>query len=179
MSSQMKLRVLGGLGVVLLLVVFVNFQGSTRVAPGAAADETFHAIAVENPALHLDRIEELRKLEYQATGRDIFTSELPKPPAPHIDPPPDPGPPPVVEPPFTVPFKFYGFTTDAATGQKRGFFTNGEDVFIVSEGELVLGKYKVLSIGNTTAEVEEAGSGKRAKLAIDAPGGSGASPDKP
>jgi len=179
MSAQTKTRILGGLALVLAAIVVFNFQGGGPVSSGAAVDETYRPIAVENPALHLDRIERLRKLEYHPTGRDIFTAELPPPPKPAVVNTPKPvGPdPPPPDPPFTVPFKFYGFSTDAG-GQRHGFFTNGDDVIIAAEGELVLSRYKVISIGNTVAEVEEVGSGKRAKLTLEssgaapAPGGS-------
>src|SRR5208282_3790751 len=115
MTQQAKTRILAGLALVLALVVFFNFQGGGSAAPGTAPEETYRAIALENPALHLDRIERLRKLEYHPTGRDIFTSELPKPPkppeaaknrgpyGPQLPPP---------EPALVVPFKFYGVTTD-------------------------------------------------------------------
>src|SRR5271154_4803025 len=113
MSSQMKTRILIGLAFILLVIVVLNYQGGSTAAPGAAADETYHAIAVENPALHLERIERLRKLEYHPTGRDIFTSELPPPPKPKVTPAVVPvgPPPPPPEPALVVPFKYYGFTT--------------------------------------------------------------------
>jgi len=172
MSSRTKVRILVGLVFVLAVVLLLNQQGGAPVAPGAAADETYRAIAVENPALHLDRIERLRKLEYHPTGRDIFTSHLPPPPTPKVVEPPKPvgPPPPPPDPPLSPPFKFYGYSADPRSGKRRGFFTNGEDVFIVSEGELVMGRFRVVSIGNTVAEIEEVGSGKRAKLTMDAAG---------
>jgi hypothetical protein len=179
MSSQTKTRIRIGLGFVLLAVVLLNYQGGSTAVPGTAADETYRAIAVENPALHLDRIESLRKLEYHPTGRDIFTAELPKPPAPKVIETPKPigpaQPPP--DPPLTVPFKFYGFSLDPKTGGRRGFFTNGDEVFIVSQGELVLNRYRIVSIGNTVAEVEEVSSGKKANLTLET-SGPGASPQQ-
>jgi len=174
MSSQAKTRVLIGLAAVLAVILIVNLMpAGGPVAPGAAAaDQQYKAIAVENPALHLDRIERLRKLEYKPTGRDIFTAELPKPvevkqPEPYRPQGPTPPPP---EPPLTVPFKFYGFSQDPATGKKQGFFNSSDDVFIVGEGDLVLGKYRIVSIGSTVAEVEEVSSGKRVKLNLEAGG---------
>ena len=81
-----------------------------------------------------------------------------------------PQPPP--EPPLTVPFKFYGYTADPATGRRRAFFTNGEDVYIAAEGELVDGHFRVLHIGNATAEVQETTSNRTATLPMEAaPGG--------
>jgi len=177
MSSQTKTRILVGLAAILAVIVFFNLMpAGGPVTPGAAsAGQQYKAIAVENPALHLDRIERLRKLEYKPTGRDIFTAELPKPvevKQPEAYKPQGPLPPPP-EPPLTVPFKFYGFSQDPATGKKQGFFNSSDDVFIVGEGDLVLGKYRILSIGNTVAEVEEVSSGKRVRLNLE---GGGAAP---
>jgi len=176
MSSQTKTRILVALGLVLATILVFNISGGSPAAPGAAADEAYHPIALENPALHLDRIERLRKLEYKPTGRDIFTASLPPPPAPKVDPPyvPHTVPAPPPEPPLTVPFKFYGFSADPKTGAKRGFFTNGDEVFIAAEGEIVMNRYRIASIGNTAVDVEEVSSGKHAKLTLDAPGSGGA-----
>jgi hypothetical protein len=172
MSSRTKVRILVGLAFVLVAVVFLNYQDAAPVTSGAAADETYKALAVENPALHLDRIERLRKLEYHPTGRNIFTSQLPPPPAPKVEEPPKPvgPPPPPPDPPLVLPFKFYGYSSDPQSGKRRGFFTNGEEVFIASEGELVMGRFRVISIGNTVAEIEEVGTSKRAKLTLDTGG---------
>ncbi|HKO04615.1 MAG TPA: hypothetical protein VJW51_07685 [Candidatus Acidoferrales bacterium] len=173
MTQQAKVRTLAGLALVLALIVFINFKGGGSAAPGTAPEETYRAIALENPALHLERIERLRKLEYHPTGRDIFTSELPKPPKPPTPQPTVvPGPPlPPPEPPLVVPFKFYGVTTDARTGKRRGLFTNGDEVFIVGEGESVQSRFRILTIGNTSAEVEEIGTSRRATLTMEAQSG--------
>jgi hypothetical protein len=175
MKRKLQIWLLGILGAILAVVVVYSLTGSSSLAVAPASDTKFVAIAVENPELHLGRIEKLRKLEYHSGGRNIFSAELPpppKPPAPKpmIGPPP---PPPVIPPaPLVVPFKFYGFTADPKTGRRRAFFTNGDDVFIASEGEVVQGRFRVLRIGNTTSDVEETASGRRATLPMEQqPGG--------
>jgi hypothetical protein len=174
MTPQAKLRILAGLALVLAAVVYFNLQGEGPAGPGAAADEMYRPIAVENPALHLDRIERLRKLEYHPTGRNIFTAELPPPPRPVVPQQPrhwGPDPPPP-EPALVVPFKYYGFTTDARTGKRRGFFTNGEEVFIAAEGDSVQTRFRIVTLSATSAEVEEVNSSRRATLTMEAqPGG--------
>jgi hypothetical protein len=171
MAERSKVIVLIALGAVLALVLFYNFKGGSHASVAGKTTASYQPIAIENPALHLDRIERLRKLEYHPTGRDIFTAELPPPPRPKnaeerrpIGP---PAPPP--EPALVVPFKYYGFSADAVTKKRLGFFTNGEDVYIAAEGELLQGKFRVLSIGNTWAEVEETSSNRRARLTMEAP----------
>jgi len=177
MSDKTKVAILAVLGVILAAVVFYTFVGGTPMAVGAgsAAADSYQAMAVENPALHLDRIERLRKLEYKPTGRDIFTSVLPPPPVKKVPPrtPPPTGPNlPPPPPALVVPFKFYGFSDDVATKKRRGFFTNGDEVFIAAEGELVLGKFRIITISPTGADVEEVSTNRRARLTIEGPGSS-------
>jgi hypothetical protein len=172
MTSQTKLRFLVGLGVVLAAVLFFNMQSDGPAAPGSAVEETYKPMAVENPALHLDRIERLRKLEYHPTGRDIFSSELPPPPKPkEVSRGPVGPPPPPPEPALVVPFKYYGYSTDARTGKRRGLFTTGEDVIIASEGDTVQSRFRIVTIGTTSADVEEISTKRKATLTMEAPAG--------
>jgi len=171
MTSQTKLRFLMGLGVVLAAVLFFNMQSEGPATAGSAVEENYKPMALENPALHLDRIERLRKLEYRPTGRDIFSSELPPPPTPKAPPKPVGPQLPPPEPALVVPFKFYGYSTDARTGKRRGLFTTGEDVIIASEGESVQNRFRIVSIGTTSAEVEEISTKRRATLTMEAPAG--------
>ncbi|HVN09083.1 MAG TPA: hypothetical protein VMV61_08935 [Patescibacteria group bacterium] len=180
MSERTKLGILIVLGVILAAVLFYAVRGASPAAVVAAGKSAeYKPLAIVNPALHLDRIERLRKLDYRPTGRDILSSSLPPPPAPKKEVRRDVGPmPPPPPPPLVVPFKFYGYTADAASKRRRAFFTNGEDVFIAAEGETVQGKFRVLTIGNTWAEVEEISSNRRAKLNMEGPpsGAPGESP---
>ncbi|HTQ86851.1 MAG TPA: hypothetical protein VMI93_11610 [Candidatus Solibacter sp.] len=172
MSERFKVSVLIVLGVVLAAAVFYAFVGGPQLAVGtsSAASDSYQAIAVDNPALHLDRIERLRKLEYKPTGRDIFTSELPPPPPPKKDPrvPPPKGPDEPPPPPaLVVPFKYYGFSDDIATKKRSGFFTNGEEVFIAVEGQTLQGKYRVVTLSTAWADVEEVSTSRRARLTME------------
>jgi len=172
MAERAKLYLLLGLLALLAAVVYYyKFAGGTQAVVASSSSSSYKPIVVDNPALHLDRIERLRKLEYRPTGRNIFSAELPPPPEPKKAEerrPVGPMPPPP-EPALVVPFKYYGYSADAVTKKRRGFFTNGEDVFIAAEGEVVQGRFRVLSIGNTSAEVEEMSSSRRAKLTMEAP----------
>jgi hypothetical protein len=179
MNERRKVAVLAGLAVVLAAVLAYSYFGGSTISVGAGSSATasYHAMDIDNPALHLDRIERLRKLEYRPTGRDIFSASLPPPPAPkpdpHVPPPkgPDLPPPP---PALTVPFKYFGFSDDVAIKKRRGFFSNGDDVIIAAEGEIILGKYRVVSISAASAEVEEVSTSRHATLAME-----GASSNQP
>jgi len=160
---------------VVLLVVFVAvLVGNRDRAPelGAVlfANEKFEPLAVSDPTLRLELIERLRKQEYTGTHRNIFSASAPPPPAPAPPParaePSTPPPP----PPLQIPFRFYGFVAEpAAGGQRRAFFTDGENVFILREGETLAERFRLLHIGNDTAEFEEISSGRHATLNLDKP----------
>ena len=71
------------------------------------------------------------------------------------------------DPPLTLPFKFYGLVTEPKSGKRRACFTNGDDVWIITEGETLLNRYRLLRIGNTAADFEEIATGKRATLPLE------------
>jgi hypothetical protein len=151
-----------------------NSTGASEreVKSGAA----YKPMSVENPQIHWDRLTAQNEAEDKSTGRDIFNWQLPPPPPPpppvHI---PGPGdgdyvpPPPPPPPPPQMPLKFYGVGTDAKGAARRAFLTNGDEVFIVAEGETVLGHFRVVRITNTNLEFEDIGSGRRASKPLEEP----------
>ena len=155
---------------ILALVLYRNWSGPSSLPVISAADAKYQPLSVENPSLRLDLLERIRKFEYSGRHRNIFSASLPPPPPPKVDatmagragPPPPP--------PLVVPVKFFGYVADVQTGLRRAFFTDGEDVFIVAEGETLLSRFRLLHIGNATADIEEIASGRRATLALEEPG---------
>src|SRR5258708_30300832 len=103
MNQKKQLIVL----VVLLLpagfIWFLYFNNSKPVVTADArpATQNYQPIGVDNPQLHKDGVEKARKTEYKSIGRNIFSRELPPPPAPKYDktPPAPPAPPPPPPPP--------------------------------------------------------------------------------
>jgi hypothetical protein len=141
-----------------------------ELKPGAA----YRPMSVENPQIHWDHLNDPQEAEYKANGRDIFNWQLPPPPPP--PPPiriPAPGdtdfvpPPPPPPPPPKLPLKFFGLGTDAKGASRRAFLTDGDDVYIVAEGETVLGRFRVVRITNTSLDFEEIGTGRRATKALE------------
>ena len=170
MTQKFQLYVFVALLVLLAGVTLSNWNQSPQLAGVFGGNEKFEPLSVENPSLRLDKLERIRKLEYGGSRRSIFTAYMPPPPAPPV-----PGPDftklePPPEPPLTLPVKFFGYATDPNSGRKRAFFTNGEDVFILSEGEMLQNRFRLLRIGNATADFEEVLSGKRATLPLEQPG---------
>ena len=46
----------------------------------------------------------------------------------------------------------------------------GDDVFVLGVGDILLGRFRLLQIGNSTAELEETASGRRATVTLQEPG---------
>lgn len=174
MSNQKKrIMLLAGLMVVFLYIIYLSNR-SPEIAPVvSSADEKFRPIAVENPALKLELLERLKKLQYEGSHRNIFSSVAPPPvsaappaaaTAPPITPAAPSGPAPLV-----IPATFYGFVTDVQTGMRRAFFMEGENVYVIGLGETLLGRYKLVQIGNSSVELEEVSTGRRATLTMEEP----------
>ena len=173
-NKQKRVALLTGLGVLLLYIVYLSNRPSQIATVVSSADEKFRPIAVENPALKLELLERLKKLQYQGSHRNIFSSVAP-PPASAV-PPPVGGPPPIIAPtgpsgpaPLVIPATFYGFVTDGQTGMRRAFFMEGENVYIIAVGEMLLGRYRLVQIGNSSVELEETSTGRRTTLTMEEP----------
>jgi hypothetical protein len=173
-NKQKRMTLLAGLSVVLLYIIYASNRPSQIAPVVSSADEKFRPIAVENPALKLELLERLKKLQYEGSHRNIFSSVAP-PPASTV-PPPVTAPPPIIAPggssgpaPLVVPATFYGFVTDARTGMRRAFFIEGENVYIIAVGEMLLGRYRLIQIGNSSVEVEETSTGRHATLTMEEP----------
>ena len=127
-------------------------------------------LPVENPALQRWKLEASRRTEYKSSGRDLFSLILPPPPRPKPQPAPDPVPlPPSEPPPPSLPanMKFFGYGTVPNGTSKRAFLTDGEQPYIVGEGDTLLGRFRVIRINNATLEFEEISSGRRNSISLD------------
>ncbi len=171
MSGRTQIIVFAVLLAILAVILYRSWSSSSPVLPAtSAADGKYQPLAVENPSLRLDMLERIRKFEYSGRHRNIFSASLPPPPAPKVQSGKTGPRPPSPPPPLEVPVKFFGYVSDPQTGLRRAFFTNGEDVFIVAEGETLLSRFRLLRIGNHTADVEEIASGRRATLVLEEQG---------
>jgi hypothetical protein len=73
---------------------------------------------------------------------------------------------PVAPPPVIINLKFFGTKTDARARRIQGFFADGDEVYLVSEGDLVANRYRVIRIGDNSAEVEELSSKTRRQISL-------------
>jgi hypothetical protein len=173
MSRRNQIIVLGLLVAALGGTVAYTYWPSSDPAKAPASTGQFAPINVDNPALRMDILQHFLSLEYKGAHRNIFTATLPPPPQQvpvNVAPPVPAGP-----PPLTVDAKYFGYVSDLRGSHRRAFFatTNNEDVIIAGEGDTLMGRFRVVKITNTTADVEEVSSGRRATLILEQPGPNG------
>ena len=122
-----------------------------------------------DPTLRYDWLKASEDTKYEGTGRNIFMTqaEIPTPiTKPQTDedkeaenqPPPPPPPPPIN-------LKFFGFASKPGEAKKI-FLSEGEDVFIAAEGEVVNRHYKVLRISPTSVEIEDVLNNNRQSIPL-------------
>jgi hypothetical protein len=176
------------LAALLVLAVVAYFANRNQV-PGmagvAAADGKFTPLTVQEPHLRLDLLDKLKHTDYSGSHRDIFNYGQPpvevKPGtpggpavAPHVIVGPQLPPPP---PPVTVPAELFGFAVSPGTGHRVAFFKQGEEVLVVGEGETFLNTFRLIRIGNDSAEVEQVSDHRHATIPMLQP--PGADPGNP
>jgi hypothetical protein len=146
-----------------------NVAGVATKAPGVAAETQL------DPTLHMEAMLVTEALVYTGNGRNIFSANsapavvIPKTIAsvrttPQLIAPVRTGPigPP---PPPPIDLKFFGTETGAA-GARRAFLLHGEDVFLVSSGDIVQRKYRVISIDARSILVEDIANSNRQTLPL-------------
>jgi len=156
----------------------------SRRSPVAAGNSAvignFSPLQVENPALHWWKLKASQDTEYKSSGRNPFSEEAPPPPHPEGSGPNGKGPqtptgppPPPAAPQLPANLKFYGYGTVPVGTGRLAFFTDGTDVFIVGEGDVLMGRYRILKIGNASLDFEEVGSGRRGSATLEDQGSLG------
>jgi hypothetical protein len=174
MSEKTKGMWLAGLIVVAVIVWYFNSKGPNSVSNASTDPEAaYHPLAVENPELQRAKLEASRKIEYKSSGRDLFSEIAPpteaekkqeekqarRPVGPVQPPPPPP-------PALPANVKFFGYGTVPNGTAKRAFLTDGDQIFIVAEGDTLLGKYRVVKIGNANLDFEEVATGRRGSTTL-------------
>ena len=119
-----------------------------------------------DPSLRYDWLKASEDTKYQGKGRNIFRAQIdiPRPVKSVVinpTPPPPAGPP----PPPPINLKFFGFASKPGE-PKKIFLSQGEDVFIAGEGEMVDRRYKILRISPMSVEVEDVLNNNRQSIPL-------------
>ncbi len=171
MKQKNQIAVLVALLAIMGVVWYFNSSKPTEVAGNAAAFQNYKLLAVDNPQLHREKMEAAQKAEYRSTGRNPFSEIAPPPPEAvkkantrlTYGPIPLPPPPPPTLPPT---MKFFGYGTVPNGSSRRAFLADGDDVYIVAEGDTLLGRYRIIKVNNSNLEFEEISSGRRNTVAL-------------
>lgn len=166
------------LGVVALFTTGRMLWPSATPAPAPAAPQTVAGIPARpaarrtasgkavkvseprlDPTLDLDLLRQSEQIKYAGTARNIFvagsmpvahddgSTDRRKKEAQTYTPPPIPLPPPIN-------LKFFGFASKAGE-PKKIFLSQGEDIFVASEGDIVDRRYRILHIAPTSVDIED------------------------
>ena len=124
-----------------------------------------------DPTLRFDLLKSSEDTMYEGRGRDVFRVfvDIPVPKVPvvtdHQTAAVNPGPPP--PPPLPpIDLKFYGFAISKPGESKRIFLSQGEDVFIAKEGDIVDRRYKVVRISPNAVEILDVLSNNRQSIPL-------------
>lgn len=145
---------------------------STPTSPGTVSRIPTQTLtstsAALDPTLRMQAMLVTEAVLYTGSGRNIFSTSAalptsPLPPLPKViapirpggNPPPRPisapgGPP--AQPPIDL--KFFGLATSPG-GRRQAFLLHGDDVFLAADGDIVLRKYRIVTIGPNSIQVED------------------------
>jgi len=186
-ESRKQVILLVGLGGIALLVLGRALWPSMPAAAPAAEPTTATTVrsgvrhtasgkvapVVEprlDPTLDLNLLRQSEETKYAGNGRNIFVAgSVPIEPAKKNgttdtvsatlhETPPIPAPPPIT-------LKFFGFANRPGE-MKKVFLSQGDDIFIAGEGDIVDRRYRVVHISPTTVDVEDVINNNRQSLPL-------------
>ena len=134
-----------------------------RRASGPGTGKKGHAANNLDPTLRLDLLASSEQTKYAGSGRNIFVSQaqdIPQPKGTGVtDNKTATYTPPLVQAPAPINLKFFGFANEPGE-PKKIFLSQGDDVFIAAEGDIVNRRYKVMRISPNSVEIQDVlGSG--------------------
>jgi hypothetical protein len=168
MKQKQQIIVLVVLVAVAVLVWGFELRIHTPATLTASFIQDYKPLGEDNPQIRWGELKRAQETEYKSNGRNPFSMIAPPPPEdPHKPKPPvvpvGPVVPIVPEKPTRAQapanLKFFGYGTIPTGSPRRAFITDGEDIFIVSEGDTLLGRYRILKVGNSNLEFQEISSG--------------------
>jgi hypothetical protein len=170
MKQKKQVIALVVLVVVAALIWSFEWRTPTPSMQTASFIQDYKGLAVENPQIRWGELQRAQQTEYQSNGRNPFSMIAAPTPAElqkkkeadevkNLPPPVLPPPPVPTRASLPPNLKYFGYGTVPNGTPRRAFFTDGEDVYVVTEGETLLGRYRILKVGNTNLEFQEISSG--------------------
>ncbi len=184
-KQVIALAVLGGVAVLMMVYEFWPSSTSTTATtaqtaatpakPATRRTASGKVVPVAeprlDPTLDLKLLSQSEEIKYTGNGRNIFVAGS----VAVIEPPRKNGTtdreeagirqPPPIPPPPPITLKFFGFANQPGE-TKKVFLSQGEDIFIASEGDIVDRRYRVLRISPTAVDVEDVLNNNRQSLPL-------------
>jgi hypothetical protein len=176
-KQQKELIVLGVLVLLAGAIWYAYYGRTAKPKSGLAANGQYTEINAQDYRRFIGDLDKTQKTEYKSAGRNIFVIgpmlvEQPKQEAPKkvfviYNQPQPPAPPPLP----TLPYVFFGYGMLPAGGPRQAFLKeeNGDEIHIVSEGDLLLNHLRILHIGNEKIEFEDINTGLKNSKALEIP----------
>jgi hypothetical protein len=141
-------------------------DNAVAAAPVAVAGRAVKPVGTASssldPTLHMEAMLVSEQVVYAGNGRNIFSPNsappvvIQKPIAPARNPVAvnTPPPQPQIQAPPPIDLKFFGFET-SSSGRRQAFLLHNDDVYLASAGDIVLRRYRIVTIDLKTIQVED------------------------
>lgn len=175
MKKKLEVMALGILVIAAVLVWLGAWKVRSGDDPPITVLSNLPAFAVENPQVRWDELQRAQETEYKNNGRNPFSTIA----APVVstqasngmgktEKPFERQGPPWVQPPaprthadWPANLKYFGYGAVPKGSPRRAFIRDmeNENIYIVPEGETLLGRYRIVKVGNANLEFQEISSG--------------------
>jgi len=122
-----------------------------------------------DPTLDLDLLRQSEQIKYAGKARNIFVAGSPEPvdngSTDHRKKVVEVRQPIVVPPPPPINLKFFGFSNKPGE-PKKVFLSQGEDIFVAVEGDIVNRRYRVLHISPAAVDIEDVLNNNRQSIPL-------------
>lgn len=184
MKQKKQLIALLLLAVIAVVVWSGAWKVSSPIQDPVAFLQSYKPLVVDNPQLRWEELKRAQQTEYKSTGHNPFTTNavltsIGQGPnqvktaqdrsygvdsEPRWVPPEQPKP--AVLP---TSIKYFGYGTVPVGSPRRAFFSDSENnsVLIVAEGDVLLGRYRIIKVGTSNVEFQDTSSGQRGSAPLE------------